>query len=435
MATPEKLKSGRWKVRFRHGLNKKGDGPGETSETFDTRKKADEFAGWLKALGPQGALDKLYADEQAARVPTLDEVAADHVEHLEAGEGHKIAQGRLWKRTWGPRIGDVRADQINRDQIIKALSDLAHNGKAPGRGYAPKSLNNQRGLLFGVLERCVEEGHLHKHPGRRLKLPEATYAVEFAEDNDDPDEMVCMTLNEYRHLHAAIPDRYQPLVQTAVGTGLRWGELVVLRRRDFNTDATEVSVRRALKWSPDGNHRIGPPKTKRSRRTIAVPGQVSEVVLPLLEGLGQNDLVFTASRGGMLQHRTFWSDIWKPAIWKAQHCDEHTDPGCKCGAGRLRRCKVHEATPPPCGCAGTLMQSPRFHDLRHTHASWLLARGIPIHVVSARLGHKSTSTTYDTYVHLMPDSQLVAASAAAMVFAETSSTQLGASGAPQVLSV
>lgn len=404
-------------VRFRHGLNKKGDRKW-TSETFDDERRAKEFAGWIDALGTQGALDRLYAEEQKANVPTLNQIAADHVEHLEAGEGHKIAQGRLWERTWGKRIGDVRADEITRDQIIKALADLAHNGKAPGRGYAPKSLNNQRGLLFGVLERVVEDGHLHKHPGRKLKLPEATYSVEFADDEDDPDEMVCITQDEYRVLHAAIPALYQPLVQTAVGTGLRWGELVVLRRRDFNADATEVSVRRALKWSPDGNHKIGPPKTKRSRRTIAVPGQVTDVVLPLLDGLGQNDLVFTAARGGMLQHRTFWSDIWKPAIWKVQHCEEHTEPGCKCGTGRLRRCKVHEVTPPPCGCAATLLQSPRFHDLRHTHASWLLARGVPIHVVSARLGHKSTSTTGDTYGHLMPDSQLIAARAAALVFSD-----------------
>lgn len=58
----EPTASGSFKVRFR--LNKK-----QTSETFTTRKRAEEFARWLDALGPQGALDQLYAGEQSAHVP------------------------------------------------------------------------------------------------------------------------------------------------------------------------------------------------------------------------------------------------------------------------------------------------------------------------------------------------------------------------------
>ncbi len=50
----------------------------------------------------------------------------------------------------------------------------------------------------------------------------------------------------------------------------------------------------------------------------------------------------------------------------------------------------------------------RFHDLRHTHASLLLASGVPIHVVSARLGHASIQTTVDTYGHVLPASDVEA---------------------------
>ena len=46
----------------------------------------------------------------------------------------------------------------------------------------------------------------------------------------------------------------------------------------------------------------------------------------------------------------------------------------------------------------------RFHDLRHTHATFLLLAGVPIHVVQARLGHGSIQTTVDTYGHLLPTS-------------------------------
>ena len=59
---------------------------------------------------------------------------------------------------------------------------------------------------------------------------------------------------------------------------------------------------------------------------------------------------------------------------------------------------------------------PRIHDLRHSHASWLLGQGVPIHVVQARLGHENIATTVDTYGHLLPDAQILAANAASLAF-------------------
>ena len=50
----------------------------------------------------------------------------------------------------------------------------------------------------------------------------------------------------------------------------------------------------------------------------------------------------------------------------------------------------------------------RFHNLRHTHASMLIASGVPIHVVSARLAHASIQTTVDTYGHVLPASDVEA---------------------------
>ena len=55
----------------------------------------------------------------------------------------------------------------------------------------------------------------------------------------------------------------------------------------------------------------------------------------------------------------------------------------------------------------------RLHDLRHTHASHLLAAGVNVKVVSERLGHASASFTLDTYGHVLPGQQAEAAAAAA----------------------
>ena len=111
--------------------------------------------------------------------------------------------------------------------------------------------------------------------------------------------------------------------------------------------------------------------------------------------------MFTAPRGGPVLHRTFWSRVWVPAVSDHQ-CQPHRDK-----SGPVVDCP---------DCWEGLEPRPRIHDLRHTHASTLLGAGVPIHIVQLRLGHESIKTTVDTYGHLLPDAQAMAASAASLAF-------------------
>ena len=56
-----------------------------------------------------------------------------------------------------------------------------------------------------------------------------------------------------------------------------------------------------------------------------------------------------------------------------------------------------------------LRARPRVRDLRHTHASQLIAAGVPLTVIQRRLGHESIKTTSDTYGHLAADADVAAA--------------------------
>lgn len=403
-----------YKIRFRDG-----DGH-QTSETFVDQTAAQEFAVLLDVLGPAAALAALYAGEQKTDVPNLDALAADHILHLTGiEEGTRLGYTRLWERTWSPLIGHLPADLADlRDKIRLATNELA-------KRYAYKSLKNQRGLLHGVCDRGIEKGYITSNPTRRLRLPEGTANP----DVDDEHDMRLIEQAEFGILVDAFTDRYRPFIRFFGGTGARWGEVVVLRKRDFalkpkpgSKAGPVVRIHRALKWSPDGKRSVGVTKTRKSRRTVTVPRELVPELLELLDGLKPDDLVFTNAGGRMIQHRTFWSDHWRPAIWRAQHCPEHTDPACRCGTAHPKRCTVHAAIAEPCGCAGMLSVGPRIHDMRHSHASWLLAAGVPIHVAQARLGHESIQTTVDTYGHLLPDAQLAAAEAAAAAFAELSPT-------------
>lgn len=412
-----------YRVRFRLAkANARTGKPIDTAETFTDQRKAERFAKLIDAVGPREALDRLNAEGYADDMPTLDTIAADHIRLLTGIEdGTRLGYTRLWSRTWGPLIGTVYADQVTPDTVRESVNALADR-------YSTKSLENQRGLLSGVLGRCIELGHLTRNPTKGIRLPEGKRTKVDELDEDDT-EMACLTHAEWEELHDSFPSRYRPFIRFLVGTGCRWGEAVVLRVSDVDLVAGTVRIRRALKWSSDGNRVVGPPKTKKSRRTITLPAEVISDLRPLLEGKPGAGLVFTQTKGDLINHRNFWSRYWKPGIHRAQQCADHLAKlqasGCKCATTTPARCKLHRnhSIPAPCGCAGTLRQAPRIHDLRHTHASWLLAAGVPIHVVQARLGHESIQTTVDTYSHLLPDAQLIAAAAASHAFAGTSAVR------------
>lgn len=96
-------------------------------------------------------------------------------------------------------------------------------------------------------------------------------------------------------------------------------------------------------------------------------------------GKKPTDLIFTAPEGGAWHSGVFHAHRWKPALDAAN------------SAGLTKR--------------------PRIHDLRHTHASWLIAGKVPLPVIQARLGHESITTTVDRYGHLLEasDDEVVAA--------------------------
>lgn len=256
-------------------------------------------------------------------------------------------------------MGHLPANAVTRDALARAVIELSTR-------YSAKSLKNQRGLLAGVCQRAVDQGHLASNPVKGLRLPRG--------NEQDRGEMRILTADEFAEVHDRMHPHYRPLVTFLYGTGVRWGEAVALRVSDVAPP--NVRIRRALKWSPDGDRTVGATKTRKSNRTVVLPGEVLDVLD--LDRPG-DALLFTAPRGGPVVHRTFWHDIWLPAV-------RHLEP------------------------------RPRIHDLRHSHASWLLGLNVPIHVVQARLGHESIQTTVDTYGSLMPDAQALAAHAASLAF-------------------
>lgn len=204
--------------------------------------------------------------------------------------------------------------------------------------------------------------------------------------------MVFLTADEFATLELMAPPQWRDLIHFLAISGCRWGEATALTFADLNRDATPPTIRIDKAWKhADHGVTLGPPKTVRGNRTIGLP---VEAVNRLGRGK-PGDLIFRAPKGvARVDYSHFWTRVWTPTVRRAND---------------LAECAKHGVKP--------IGKRPRIHDLRHSHASWLIAAGVPLTVIQRRLGHESIKTTSDLYGHLMPDVQQVAVAAVESVLA------------------
>jgi integrase len=166
--------------------------------------------------------------------------------------------------------------------------------------------------------------------------------------------------------------------------GLRFSELRGLRWRDIELRGPRPQLRVAKQL--DG-HGLRDVKTKASRRIIAL----DPVVVKALDAQRKRQQTEQ-------QHTEIWLDHHDGLVF--------TGPLGTPIAGTQLRTKFEKILQD----AG--LPAIRIHDLRHSCASYLLGRGVPIHIVSALLGHSRVSTTLDVYSHCLPAQQHDAVTAA-----------------------
>lgn len=164
--------------------------------------------------------------------------------------------------------------------------------------------------------------------------------------------------------------RYYPIVLLAASTGMRLGELLALHWADINANDNTIYIQFSVQQSMSFGVTIEKPKTKASVRRIQIPGEVIEVLTELKQHRLIEDsygLCFHTRTGKPIAPRSF-ERFWKALFTKYELGLEYKN----------------------------------FHCLRHTHATELLAAGIPLSDVAKRLGHSKQSHTLELYAHAMP---------------------------------
>jgi len=218
-----------------------------------------------------------------------------------------------------------------------------------GKGLSPKTIGNVIVILKEMFKHAVQWGHLDANPVQYVERPRG-------EDK----EMDVLTPEEIRRLLDAQEEPLRTLLMTAVLTGMRQGELFGLPWEDIDFARHQIHVRRAL-WRGT----LGTPKSRRSRRAIDMPPTL-ERALQQLSTTRRSEFVFCSENGTPLDADNFRHREFPAALRRAE----------------LRRI--------------------RFHDLRHTYTSLLIAHGAHPKYIQAQLGHASIQTTLDRYGHLMP---------------------------------
>ena len=269
-----------------------------------------------------------------------------------------------------PLLGAVPLARLRPEHISEAYAKALATGRRDGTGgLSPRTVRQMHAIVKSALGQAVKWDILARNPAAAVRGPKVGRAAMQTYDLEQTAELIEVA----RGTRVFIP------ILLAVLVGLRRGEIAALRWRQVDLAAAQLAVvrQRADKV------RYKEPKSGRAR-TIALSATLvtelrahwmrqAEELLRFGKRLSDDDFVVTQADGSPLRPHSLGQE------W-------------------VRFLARHSPLP-----------RIRFHDLRHAHATHLLASGVHPKVASERLGHSKVGITLDLYSHVLPNMQADAA--------------------------
>ncbi|MCZ7537305.1 MAG: site-specific integrase [Acidimicrobiia bacterium] len=261
-----------------------------------------------------------------------------------------------------PELGHIQIQQLSPDRLDRFYADLVASG------LSAKTVRNIHALLHKALRDAVRKNLVPRNAADAADPPKLARA--------NGEEMKTWTPAQLRVFFDGIAGhRLAPAYLLAATTGMRRGEVLGVRWRDISFPARRLHVRQTI-LSVNYQVTVGQPKTRRGERKISLDAATIEVLRAhrtaqrrerhlLGDGYRDQDLVFARPDGSPI-HPDYFSQTFDRTV------------------KRLELPKI------------------RLHDLRHTHATLGLGAGVPVKIISDRLGHATTSFTMDVYMHAIP---------------------------------
>jgi integrase len=316
----------------------------EVSRTFVRRKDADAYAATIEvdklrgvAIDPRGG--RLTVEELAQR--WLDSNPAKRPDTRATDEYHLRAHVI-------PALGKRQIASVTPSHVQRLANELAAR-------LAPNTVRRGLGVVRAMFAYAVASDLLGRSPCRSIKLPRV-----------NPTRRQIPSSGELVRLVGAIPERYRAMVYSSVVLGLRFSEVAGLRVGELDTLRGMLSVAETVTRDSRGRPVFGPPKSDASRRTLAMPAPLTELLAQHLArrgltGADAEELVFTAPSGGPIRYANWRSRVWLPA------------------------------------CRAVGLDGLGFHDLRRANATALVRLGVDVKTAQQRLGHSDVRMTIGLY--------------------------------------
>jgi integrase len=324
--------SGRWQARYPGPDGLMRNAP----NTFPSKRDAEQ---WL-TLTEAAILKGEWVDPLLGKI-TVREYGIRWIKERRLGVRTVELYESLMRLHIGPVLGDKELSKVTTEVVRTWRAWLLDNGRSTST--AAKAYR----LLRAIMNTALDDGRIKRNPCR----------IKGADQEATAERPVATVLQVFS-LADEMPARFRALILAAAFTGLRWGELIALRRCDLDVRAQTVSVPRRIAELQSGQMVAGPTKSPAGVRVVALPGLIMpDLRLHLDEFVGDSReaSIFTGERGAMLK-RSNWRDSvkWPEAIKAAD-----------------------------------LPEGFHFHDLRHTGNHLAAAAGASTRELMHRMGHGS----------------------------------------------
>ena len=343
---------------------------------------------WLREYAPQ----KLQAGTVEKYKAELDEKILPVIGHL--------------------KLSELRPAALNATFVSMTKDGARKDGKSGG--YSRATIKKTQDVLSSVLRTAVDWEIIEKNPmdkvrsvgecaadklefftpeqaGTFLDYIEKPYKVKTKGHKRTDDTGIEYTVGDYERTKE-IPEQIRVLFNLAIYGGLRKGELLALEWTDIDFDNDTVTVSKAVSVVA-GQQITKEPKTKTSRRTVAIPHFLTQRIKQL--------------KHDRLKYRLSLGDYWQGADWLfIQENGKQMSYSTPYSAFQDTIARYNAGKE-----ADKQLPAIPFHGLRHTSATLLIASKQDVRTVSSRLGHAQASTTMNIYAHALQETDRKAVNA------------------------
>lgn len=309
-----------------------------------TRRGAEEYERQLRGALLAGTHGQ--GEESGKGAPTFGAFTESFLDWSDTNNKPSAAYAKrmILKNHLSPFFAGMRLSVIGPEEIERFKAEKVR------AGFNPKSVNNHLAVLRSMLNLAVEWKKIPAAPKvKELRLP--------------PQSFEFLTFEEADRFLAAAADEWRVAFTVAVKTGVRSGELRALKWRDIDLRAGKIVVRSNI-W----RKREDTPKGGRSREIPLAESALRALKSQQKATRLRSEYVFADDKGEPLTEHMI-EDVVRRTLRKA-------------GVSKSRKFN--------------------WHGLRHTFASHLVMRGVPLKTVQELLGHASIEMTM-RYAHLSPD--------------------------------